>query len=100
MAIIVYSPHPYKCGGNYAVSHRFKARTCGLANPDQGIPIAPNFPERCKELGITYVAGGACRLQHNHFMFVETDDMDKLRDLMLPMMGIWDITVTPVKERA
>ena len=62
--------------------------------------LSHNFPERCKELGITYVAGGACQLQHNHFMFVETDDMDKLRDLMLPMMGIWDITVTPVKERA
>jgi hypothetical protein len=33
-------------------------------------------------------------------MFVETDDMDKVRDLMLTMMGLWDITVTPVKGKA
>ena len=72
----------------------------GLANPDEGIPMAPNWSERCKELEIAYVAGGACQGQHNHFMFVETDDMDKVRDLMLTMMGIWDITVIPVKERA
>ena len=84
----------------FHIDSKHAPEDCGLANPNQGIPIAPNFPERCKELGITYVAGGACQLQHNHFMFVETDDMDKLRDLMLPMMGIWDITVTPVKERA
>ena len=43
---------------------------------------------------------GACQPEHHHFMFVETDDLDKVRELMLPMMGIWDISVTPVKERA
>ena len=62
--------------------------------------MAPNWSERCKELEITYVAGGACQPQHNHFMFVETDDMDKVRDLTLTMKGILDITVTPVKGRA
>tara|TARA_B100001013_G_scaffold333369_1_gene250271 strand:- start:291 stop:392 length:102 start_codon:yes stop_codon:yes gene_type:complete len=29
-------------------------------------------------------------------MFVETDDMSKLRDLMQPYQGYWDITITPV----
>ena len=33
-------------------------------------------------------------------MFVEPDDLDNVRELMFPMMGIWDISVTPVKERA
>ena len=46
------------------------------------------------------MAGGGCQPEHHHFMFVETDDLDKVRELMLPMMGIWDISVTPVKERS
>ena len=62
--------------------------------------MAPNWSETCKELEITHVTIGACQPQHNHFMFVETDDMDKVRDLMLTMMGLWDITVTPVKRKA
>ena len=62
--------------------------------------MAPNWSERCKKLEITYVTIGACQPQHNHFMFVETDDMDKVRDLMLTMMGLWDITVTQVKEKS
>jgi len=47
-----------------------------------------------------YVTGGAYQSEHHHFMFVETDDLDKVRELMLPMMGIWDISVTRAKERA
>jgi len=84
----------------FHIDSKHAPEDCGLANPDKGIPMAPNWPERCKELGITYVAGGACQPEHHHFMFVETDDLDKVRELMLPMMGIWDISVTPVKERA
>ena len=62
--------------------------------------MAPNWSEICKGLKITYVTIEACTPQHNHFMFVETDDMDKVRDLMLTMMGLWDITVTQVKEKS
>ena len=62
--------------------------------------MAPNWSERCKELGMTYVTGGAYQPEHHHFMFVETDDLDKVHELMLSMMGIWDISVVPITERA
>ena len=72
---------------------------CGFANPDKGIPQAPNWADRCKEMGITYVAGGGCQPEHKGFMFVETDDMAKLRDLLQPVMGRMEIEVTPVNSR-
>ena len=84
----------------FHIDSKHSPENCGLANPNQGIPMAPHFSERCKELGMTYVAGGGCQPEHHHFMFVETDDLDKVSELMLPMMVIWDISVTPVKERA
>ncbi len=39
--------------------------------------MAPNCSEKCKGLGMTYVAGGGCQPEHYHFMFVETGDLDK-----------------------
>jgi len=29
---------------------------------------------------------------------VETDDMAKLRDLMQPFIGYWDVVITPVMD--
>ena len=78
---------------------KITGRNCGFANPDKGIPQAPNWADRCKEMGITYVAGGGCQPEHKGFMFVETDDMTKLRDLLQPVMGRMEIEVTPVNAR-
>ena len=33
---------------------------------------------------------------HNIFMFVESDDMAKLKTLMQPVLGYGDVVVTPV----
>ena len=42
------------------------------------------------------ILGGSNPPQHNHFMFVETDDMSKLRYLMIPYIEYWDVVITPV----
>jgi hypothetical protein len=33
---------------------------------------------------------------HSSFMLVESDDMAKLQTLMQPVIGYWDIVITPV----
>jgi len=33
---------------------------------------------------------------HNIFMFVESDDMAKLKPLMQPVIGYVDVVITPV----
>ena len=83
----------------FHIETKHTPENCGLANPDKGIPQAPNWADRCKEMGITYVAGGGCQPEHTGFMFVETDDMAKIRDLLLPVMGRQEIKVTPVNAR-
>ena len=40
--------------------------------------------------------GGGCQPEHFHFMVVETDEVEKLRDLMSPMSGRWTSVVNPV----
>ena len=62
-----------------------------------GTPPGHNWPERCKELGIEFVAGGNFPASHLSFMFVETDDVSKLTELMRPVIGYWDVEVTPVR---
>ena len=62
-----------------------------------GTPRVHNWPERCKELGIEFVAGGNFNASHLNFMFVETDDVSKLTELMRPVIGYWDVEVTPVR---
>ena len=44
-----------------------------------------------------FVAGGSCNPIHVHFMFVETDDVEKLQTLMQPVIGYWDVVITPVR---
>ncbi len=68
---------------------------CGLGNPGKFTAV-PNWRERCKELGIEFLIGGGSQPEHFHFMVVETDDAEKLRDLMAPMLGRWTSVVSPV----
>ena len=74
--------------------------TADAAQADDGAPTPTitDWGARCQEIGVAYVKGGINGPQHNHFMFVETDDMDKLRTLMQPVMGYWDILITPVVD--
>jgi hypothetical protein len=34
---------------------------------------------------------------HSSFMFVETDNVEKLQTLMQPVIGYWDVVITPVR---
>ena len=85
----------------FHISSRHLPENCGihLEERKDGINSVASWPDRCKELGITYVAGGGCRPQHDHFMFVETDDIAKVADLMRPMQGRNTVVITPVEGR-
>ena len=83
----------------FHIETKHTPENCGFANPDKGIPQAPNWADRCKEMGITYVDGGGCQPEHKGCMFVETDGMTKLQDLPQPVMGRMEIEVTPVNSR-
>ena len=48
---------------------------------------------------ITYVAVGDCQSEHKGFMFVEIDDMTKLRDLLQAVTERMQIEVTRVNSR-
>ena len=61
-------------------------------------PMTKSWADHCKEVGVTFIKGGVNPPQHNHFIIVETDDMAKLRDLMQPFIGYWDVVITPVMD--
>ena len=87
----------------FHISCHHTPENCGVhRNPiaDDGAPTPTitDWGARCQEVGVAYIKGGINGPQHNHFMFVETDDMDKLRVLMQPVMGYWDIVITPVVD--
>jgi len=63
----------------------------GLTSP------VSSWPERCKERGIEFVAGGQCNPEHSIFLLVETDDMDKITESVNPVLGRFVYEVTPVR---
>ena len=85
----------------FHISSRHPPENCGIHLDERkdGINSVASWPDRCKELGITYVAGGDCRPQHDHFMFIEIDDIAKVADLMRPMQGRNTVVITPVEGR-
>ncbi len=84
----------------FHISCHHTPNNCGVhrLQPDstRSPNAVPNWAEHCEKIGITYIKEGVNPPQHDNVMFVETDDMIKLRDLMEPYQGYWDITVTPV----
>ena len=78
---------------------RFHIQNHHTPERKEGINSVADWPARCKELGIEYLVGGACRPQHTGFMFVEADDMSKVTELMRPTMGRDECVITPVTER-
>ena len=81
----------------FHISCHHTPNNCGVhrRTPGEGNAV-PNWAEHCKKNGVTYIKGGVNPPQHNHFMFVETEDMAKLRDLLQPYIGYWDVVITPV----
>ena len=62
-----------------------------------GAPVR-DWPARAKEVGVELIAAGICGPAHTSFFFVETDDMDKLRELFRPAMGYNKADITPVRD--
>ncbi len=85
----------------FHIQNHHTPENCGthLEERKEGINSVADWPARCKELGIEYLVGGACRPQHTGFMFVEADDMSKVTELMRPTMGRDECVITPVTER-
>ena len=87
----------------FHISSHHTPENCGVhrnptAEDGSPTPMITDWGARCQEIGVKYVMGAVNQPQHSHFMFIETDDMTKLRDLMQPVMGYWDIVITPVAD--
>ena len=80
----------------FHISSHHTPNNCAVHRGDGTAPVT-NWPERCKQIGVEFVAGGGFNSSHLSFMFVETDDVSKLQELMSPVIGYWDVEVTPVR---
>ena len=80
----------------FHISAHHTPNNCAVHRGDGTAPVT-NWPERCKQIGVEFVAGGGFTSSHLSFMFVETDDVSKLQELMSPVIGYWDVEVTPVR---
>jgi len=80
----------------FHISSHHTPNNCAVHRGD-GTPPVSDWRSRCKEVGVEFVAGGGCNPMHNSFMFVEADDMEKLQTLMQPVIGYWDVVITPVR---
>ncbi len=82
----------------FHISSHHTPDNCAVHRGDGTAPVT-DWRARCQEVGVDFVAGGGCSPMHSSFMFVETDDMAKLRDLLQPVMGRMEIEVPPVNSR-
>ena len=84
----------------FHISRHHTPENCVVHRSPDGLPhpAVTSWSERCKEVGVEYIKGGVNQPQHQHFLFVETGDMDKLRVLMQPVLGYWNIVITPVLD--
>ena len=79
----------------FHISSHHTPNNCAVHRGD-GTPPVTDWRARCKEVGVEFVAGGSCPPMHSGFMLVEADDMVKLQTLMQPVIGYWDVVITPV----
>ena len=79
----------------FHISSHHTPDNCAVHRGD-GTPPVTDWRARCKELGVEFVAGGSCPPMHRGFMLIEADDMVKLQTLMQPVIGYWDVVITPV----
>ena len=80
----------------FHISSHHTPGNCAVHRGD-GTPPVTDWPRRCNEIGVKFIAGGSLPTSHLHFMFVETDDVVKITELMEPVIGYWDVEVTPVR---
>ena len=57
----------------FHISSHHTPNNCAVHRGDGTAPVT-NWPERCKQIGVEFVAGGGFNSSHLSFMFVETDD--------------------------
>ena len=79
----------------FHISSHHTPDNCAVHRGD-GTPPVTDWRARCKEVGVEFVAGGSCPPMHSGFMLVEAGDMAKLQTLMHPVIGYWDVVITPV----
>ena len=82
----------------FHISSVHRAENCGihLESRTDGVNSVANWAERCKEVGVEFIAGGGLNSSHLLFMFVETYAVSKLQELMRPMQGRNEVVITPV----
>jgi len=80
----------------FHISSHHTPNNCAVHRGDGTAPVT-DWRARCKEVGVEFVAGGGCSPMHSSFMFVETDNVEKLQTLMQPVIGYWDVVITPVR---
>ena len=80
----------------FHISSHHTPNNCAVHRGD-GTPPISDWRAWCKEVGVEFVAGGGCNPMHNSFMFVEADDIEKIQALMQPVIGYWDVVITPVR---
>ena len=74
----------------FHISSHHTPNNCAVHRGDGTAPVT-NWPERCKQIGVEFVTGGGFNSSHLSFMFVETDDVSKLQEIMSPVIGYWDV---------
>ena len=80
----------------FHISSHHTPNNCAVHRGDGTAPVT-NWPERCKQIRVAFIAGGGFNSSQLSFMFVETDDVSKLQELMAPVIGYWDVEVPPVR---
>ena len=81
----------------FHISSHHTPDNCAVHRGDGTAPVT-DWRARCQEVGVDFVAGGGCSPMHSSFMFVETDNVEKLQTLMQPVIGYWDVVITPVRS--
>ncbi|MFQ6028400.1 MAG: DUF3303 family protein [Dehalococcoidia bacterium] len=65
--------------------------------PRGGTPV-PDWSGRAKEVGVELLSAVVCQPAHTQFFVVETDEYDKLRELLVPFSGISKADISPVRD--
>ncbi len=65
--------------------------------PRGGSPV-PDWSALAKEVGVDLISAVVCQPAHTQFFVVETDEYNKLRELIRPFAGIAKADISPVMD--
>ena len=80
----------------FHISSHHTPNNCAVHRGDGTAPVT-DWRARCQEVGVDFVVGAGCSPMHSNFMFVATDNVETLQTLMQPVIGYWDVVITPVR---